>query len=117
MKINLKNVKPHTWVSLVMVAFVIINSILAAMGKPIINCSEDQITYIVTAVMDIAFIGFALYKNQSFTDFAQLVDEILYMLRDGRVSKDELEWFIEQHKNPERPTDSLEDSVNDIPTK
>lgn len=117
MKFNLKNVKPHTWVSIVMVAFVIINSILGAMGKPIIKFSEAQITYIVTAIMDILFIGFALYKNQSFTDFAQLVDEILYMMRDGKISKSELEWFIEQHKNTDRPIDTAEDTVNNIPAK
>lgn len=105
MKINLKNVKPHTWVSIVMVLLVIVNSVLTAMGKPIIEFQEDQINAIVTAVMDLVFIGFAVYKNQSFSEFAQIVDEVLYMLRDGRISKDEVVTFIENHKNQERPTD------------
>ena len=55
--------------------------------------------------MDLVFIGFAVYKNQSITEFAQIADEILYMLRDGRISKDEVMTFIANHKNPERPTD------------
>ena len=105
MKINLKNVKPHSWVSIVMVLLVIVNSVLTAMGKPVIEFQEDQITAIVTVIMDLVFIGFAVYKNQSITEFAQIADEILYMLRDGRISKDEVMTFIANHKNPERPTD------------
>lgn len=105
MKINLKNIKPHTWVSIVMVLLVIVNSVLTAMGKPVIEFQEDQITAIVTVIMDLVFIGFAVYKNQSITEFAQIADEVLYMLRDGRISKDEVTTFIEKHKNPERPTD------------
>lgn len=111
MKINFKNVKPHTWVSIVMVLFVIVNSVLTAMGKPVIEFQEDQITGIVTVIMDLVFIGFAVYKNQSLTEFAQIADEILYMLRDGRISRDEIMTFIANHKNPERPTDDpVEDS-------
>lgn len=105
MKINLKNIKPHTWVSIVMVLLVIVNSVLTAMGKPVIEFQEDQITAIVTVIMDLVFIGFAVYKNQSITEFAQIADEVLYMLRDGKLTKDEVMIFIEKHKNPERPTD------------
>lgn len=105
MKINVSRVKPHTWVSLMMVIIVIINQVLTALGKPIINIGEDQITYFVNTVMNIAFIGYAAWKNQSVTDNAQMADEILYALRDGKISKDELEQFIEDHKNPDVPTD------------
>lgn len=105
MKVNISKIKPHTWVSLVMVIIVIANQILTALGKPIINIGEDQITYFVNTAMNIAFIAYSAWKNQSVTDNAQMTDEILYALRDGKISKDELEQFIEIHKNPDVPTD------------
>lgn len=105
MKIDIKKIKPHTWVSVIMVIFVIINSILMAMGRPIINFSEEQITYVVNTVLNIVFIGYTAWKNQSVTETAQLADEVLYMLRDGKITKEEMESFIEKHKSDEVPTD------------
>lgn len=103
--ISIKNIKPHTWISLVMVIIAIVNYALTAMGKPIINIGEDQITYVVNMVMNIAFIIYPAWKNNSFTDNAQIADEVLYALRDGKISKDELEAFIANHKSDEVPVD------------
>lgn len=101
----IKKIKPHTWVSIVMVIVVIINYILVALGKPAIDLGEEEITYFVNTVINILFIGYAAYKNNSFTQNAQMADEILYALRDGKITKQELEDFIEDHKNPEVPVD------------
>lgn len=101
----IKKIKPHTWVSLVMVVLVVVNYALTAMGKPIINVGEEDITYIVNTVLNLVFIGYAAYKNNSITSNAQMADEVLYALRDGKITKEELEGFIENHKNPETPTD------------
>lgn len=102
---KLKRIKPHTYVSLVMLLIVLLNYVLTAMDKPLINLGEEEITYAVNTILNLVFIGFAAYKNNSITEKAQLSDEILYALRDGRISKEELEKFIEDHKNPETPTD------------
>lgn len=101
----IKKIKPHTWVSIVMVIVVIINYILVALGKPAIDLGEEEITYFVNTVINILFIGYTAYKNNSFTQNAQMADEILYALRDGKITKQELEDFIEDHKNPEVPVD------------
>ena len=103
--ISIKNIKPHTWISLVMVIIALLNYVLTAMGKPIINIGEDQITYVVNTVMNLAFIIYPAWKNNSVTDNAQMTDEVLYMLRDGKISKDELETFIANHKSDEVPVD------------
>lgn len=105
MKVNFKSIKPHTWVSVLMVLVVIVNQVLSVIGKPVINIGEEQITYVVNMVMNIVFIVYAAWKNNSVTDNAQITDEVLFMLRDGKISKEELEGFIEAHRNPEVPTD------------
>ena len=104
-KINIKNIKPHTWISLVMVIIALLNYVLTAIGKPIINIGEDQITYVVNTVMNLAFIIYPAWKNNSVTDNAQMADEVLYALRDGKISKEELEMFITNHKSDEVPVD------------
>lgn len=102
---TLKKIKPHTWVSIVMVIIAIINYVLTAMGKPIINLGEDAITYGVNTVLNLIFIGFPMWKNNSVTENAIIVDDVLYMLRDGKISKEELEQFIAEHKSDEVPTE------------
>ena len=102
---TLKKIKPHTWVSLVMVIIVAINYILIALGKPAIDLGEEEITYAVNTIINIVFIGYATYKNNSVTQNAQMADEVLYALRDGKITKEELETFIADHKKPVVPTD------------
>ena len=55
MKINISKIKPHTYVSVIMVAIAIVNYVLTYLGKPLIVVGEDQITYIVNIVLNIAF--------------------------------------------------------------
>ena len=59
-------IKPHTYVSVVMVLIVVINYTLTAMGKPIINLGEEEITYAVNTILNIVFIGYAAWKNADF---------------------------------------------------
>lgn len=95
---TLKKIPVRTYVSTVMVLIVIINYVLTAMGKPIINLGEETITYAINTILNLIFIGFSMWKNNSVTDNAIVADEILYMLRDGIITKSELEEFISDHK-------------------
>ena len=104
---KLKKIKPHTWVSLVMILVVLANYVLTAMGRPLINLGEEEITYAVNTILNLIFIGYAAYKNNSITEKAQLSDEILYALRDGKIDKEELEQFINNHKSPDVPTEDV----------
>lgn len=101
----IKKIKPHTWVSIVMVIISAVNYVLIAMGKPIINLGEDAVTYAVNTVLNLIFIAYPMWKNNSVTENALIVDDVLYMLRDGKISKEELEQFIEEHKSDEVPTE------------
>lgn len=100
--LNLKNIKPHTYVSVIMVILVIVNQILTAMGKPIINLGEDTITYWVNTTINIIAILYPAWKNNSFTDMAQYADDILMAMRDGKITKEELEDFINKNKTKEQ---------------
>lgn len=110
----IKKIKPHTWVSLVMVLIVLINYVLTATGNPIIDLGEEEITYLVNTVLNLVFIGYAMWKNNSVTQNALMADQILYYLRDGKISKEELEKFIEDHKSSDVPTENIkiEDKEN-----
>ena len=88
---------------MMIVAF--INYGLMAAGKPIIHWGDADITFAVNMILGVVFIVYAAWKNQSITSNAQMADEVLYMLRDGKIDKEELQAFVEAHKNPETPTD------------
>ncbi len=99
----MRKIKPHTYVSIVMVIIAIINYALTATGKPIISLEEETITYVVNNVLNLLFIGYVAWKNNSLSENAILADDVLYMLRDGKISKEELECFISEHKSSEVP--------------
>lgn len=99
----LKTIKPHTYVSIIMVVVALTNYFLTALGKPLISLGEETVEYIVNGVLNTIFIIYPAWKNNSFTDLAKLIDEGLYMLRDGKISKEEFEQFIEEHKSDEVP--------------
>lgn len=102
---TLKKIKPHTYVSIVMVIIAIVNYVLIAMGKPAINLGEEAITYGVNTVLNLVFIAYPMWKNNSITENALIADDLLFMLRDGKIDKSELEQFIEEHKSDEVPTE------------
>lgn len=99
--INIKNIQPHTYVSIIMIILVIINQILLSLGKPMIDCGEDTITYWVNIVFNIIGIIYPAWKNNSFTELAQYADSALTALRDGKITKEELEAFIDDNKKDE----------------
>lgn len=104
---TLKRIKPHTYVSIVMVIIAIVNYALTAAGKPIINLGEEAITYAVNTVLNLVFIGFSMWKNNSVTENALIADDVLYALRDGKISKEELEAFINKYESEDVPKEDV----------
>lgn len=96
--INLKEVQPHTYVSIVMVILVIVNQCLTLMGRPLIQFEETTITFCVNTILNLIGILYPAWKNQSFSIIAQYADTILYMLRDGKITIEELEEFIQKYE-------------------
>ena len=95
---KIKKIPAKTYISMVMVLIVIINYVLTALDRPLINIGEEEITYAVNTVLNIVLICYTAWKNNSTSDKAILADDVLYLLRDGVISKEELEEFIAKHK-------------------
>lgn len=101
-------IKPHTYISIVMILFLIINTISVYVnGSPIIQFSEEQVTDAVNIILNIIFICYTFWKNQSFTSAALAADDVLTILKDGKVTRKELEDFIAKYKSPDVPTDDV----------
>ena len=81
--------KKSTIVRTVLLLIVIINMILKASGKQIINVDESQVYEIVELLISLAIIIVSWWKNNSFTENAQKADEYLAELR--RLEKEERE--------------------------
>ena len=104
----MKRIKPHTYVSIVMILFLITNTIsVYVSGSPIIKFSEEQVTDAVNILLNVIFICYTFWKTQSFTSAALAADDVLTILKDGKVTRKELEDFIAKYKSPDVPTEDV----------
>lgn len=110
-QINVKNIKPSTYVSAVVLIFTMVNYVLNIMGKPVININENEIAAWVTAIVGVAGIIYSWYKNQSITKPAQVADDVMQILKDGKITLAELEDFVAKYS--EQDTDDEEDEEYD----
>lgn len=70
-----------TIVRLIAVVIVIVNLILKAFGKPIIDIDEGTILAVVEAFITIAVVIVSFWKNNSFSEAAIKADEFLKKLK------------------------------------
>ena len=121
-QINVKDIKPSTYVSAVVLIFTMVNYVLNIMGKPVININENEIAAWVTAIVGIVGFIYSWYKNQSITYPAQVADDIMKILKDGRITISELEDFIARYsetdfddieKVPEDDVDDVDDEIDE----
>lgn len=105
-QINVKDIKPSTYVSAVVLIFTMVNYVLNIMGKPVININENEIAAWVTAIVGVIGIIYSWYKNQSITHPAQVADDIMKILKDGRITISELEDFIARYSETDLDTEA-----------
>ena len=110
-QINVKDIKASTYVSAVVLIFTMVNDVLNIMGKPVININENEIAAWVTAIVGVAGIIYSWYKNQSITKPAQVADDVMQILKDGKITLAELEDFVAKYS--EQDTDDEEDEEYD----
>lgn len=114
-QINVKDIKPSTYVSAVVLIFTMVNYVLNIMGKPVININENKIAAWVTAIVGVVGIIYSWYKNQSITHPAQVADDIMKILKDGRITISELEDFIARYSETDLDTEADFDDVEKVP--
>ena len=105
-QINVKDIKASTYVSAVVLIFTMVNYVLNIMGKPVININENEIAAWVTAIVGVVGIIYSWYKNQSITHPAQVADDIMKILKDGRITISELEDFIARYSETDLDTEA-----------
>lgn len=114
-QINVKDIKPSTYVSAVVLIFTMVNYVLNIMGKPVININENEIAAWVTAIVGVVGIIYSWYKNQSITHSAQVADDIMKILKDGRITISELEDFIARYSETDLYTEADFDDIEKVP--
>lgn len=114
-QINVKDIKPSTYVSAVVLIFTMVNYVLNIMGKPVININENEITAWVTAIVGVIGIVYSWYKNQSITHPAQVADDVMKILKDGRITISELEDFIARYSETDLDTEADFDDIEKVP--
>lgn len=114
-QINVKDIKPSTYVSAVVLIFTMVNYVLNIMGKPVININENKIAAWVTAIVGVVGIIYSWYKNQSITHPAQVADDIMKILKDGRITISELEDFIARYSETDLDTEADFDDIEEVP--
>ena len=72
-----------TIVRTVMLVIVILNMILKACGKSIINIDENQVLSVLEYIIEIAIIAVNWWKNNSFTENAKKADKFLKTLKES----------------------------------
>ena len=78
------NISKGTIVRTIMVILVILNTILKHFGIEIINVSENEVMAFVEAIIEIAVLVVAFWKNNSFTQKAIQADEFLKTLKESK---------------------------------
>lgn len=114
-QINVKDIKASTYVSAVVLIFTMVNYVLNIMGKPVININENEIAAWVTAIVGVVGIVYSWYKNQSITHPAQVADDIMKILKDGRITISELEDFIARYSETDLDTEVDFDDIEKVP--
>ena len=114
-QINVKDIKPSTYVSAVVLIFTMVNYVLNIMGKPVININENEIAAWVTAIVGVAGIIYSWYKNQSITKPAQVADDVMQILKDGKITLAELEDFVAKYSETDLDTEADFDDIEKVP--
>ena len=82
-------VSKATIVRTVLVVLMLINMGLKAAGKTELVYSENEITELVTYIINIAIIVDAFWHNNSFTKHAIMADNLLKELKNGTTGEEE----------------------------
>lgn len=83
-------IKSDTIIRSILTLIVIVNIILKSLGIPCINASEDTISMVLEAILEVIIIVAGFWNNNSFTRYARIADEYLDELRNEECGADEI---------------------------
>lgn len=96
---KLKSLSTGTMVRTVLQVLIYINQFIAVLGSSSFASSPvyQWVSFIVTLVIT----GLTYWYNNDWTKAAQTSEEIFDMLKDGKITYEEMNKFIEDHKSIE----------------
>lgn len=101
----LRSIPPKNYVSIIMLCYLVINTIAVYItGSPLLNFTEEAVTDAVNIVINTVTIIYVFWENNSFSEAALICDDVYNILKDGKVTKEEMVDFINKHKTDSLPT-------------
>lgn len=94
-KFDIKNVKADTWARLIVLVIALANQVLAIFGKGQIAIAENDIYQLCSIVATVISAFVAMWKNNSFTQEAQVADDIMKDLKSSS-NEDKAETEVER---------------------
>lgn len=93
---KLKNIDKGTLIRTILQVLVYINQIVALIGQ---SSYANALWYqIVTVVLTILITVFTYWYNNDWSNFALLTRDVFDMLKDGKITSEEMNEFINKHK-------------------
>lgn len=92
--VDWENVKPQSYVSVLLFLISMVNYVLTYFGQPIIQIADEKLELFVNAALAVVFGLYPLWKNNSFTKVAQLADDFMNAMRDGKLTEEEAKEMI-----------------------
>lgn len=80
-----------TIIRTIMIAIVVINLFLKAIGKPVLDIEEGTVASWVEMIVEVAMVLVGFWKNNSYSKAAIKADEFLKSLKSGKTDSIESE--------------------------
>ncbi len=90
--------KAGTVIRTVLQVAVYLNQIVAIICQAC-NVTDSMAYLIVSAIFTIVITTITYWYNNDWSNLAKATGEIFDMVKDGKITKDELQKFIESHSN------------------
>lgn len=82
----------------ILLMLVYINQLVALIGSTVMVFAENPIYQWISLGLTIAITIVAYWYNNDWTNIAQITGEIFNMLKDGKITNEEICTFIDRHK-------------------
>ena len=93
----MKNIKKGTFIRTVLQILVYINQLIAVIGST--SFASSPIYQWVSVIVTILITALTYWYDNDWTKEAQLCSDVFDMLKDGKITKEELQEFMNKYRN------------------
>lgn len=88
-----------TMIRTILQILVYINQLVAAIGQT--SFANNPVYQWISFGLTVVVTGFTYWYNNNWTKMAELGQEVYEMVKDGSISAEEMQKFLDEHKKPE----------------